>query len=156
MPFAFRRSRLAARITTPPPVASTMSVRSHELGERRFLAIAEDRLALDLEDRRDRDAEPPLELGVGVDEGVPSRRASCAPERRLARAGQSDQKQIAAMQVAPQHCSGFADRERRADVVTPEPAATTQRPWIPAYAGMTRLSPIAARLRLLLSDSRVT
>jgi hypothetical protein len=28
--------------------------------------------------------------------------------------------------------------------------------WIPAFAGMTRLFPIAATLRVLLSDIRVT
>jgi hypothetical protein len=30
------------------------------------------------------------------------------------------------------------------------------RLWIPAYAGMTRLFPIAATLRVLLLDIRVT
>jgi hypothetical protein len=31
----------------------------------------------------------------------------------------------------------------------------SQSHWIPAFAGMTRLYPIAATLRVLLSDSRV-
>ena len=58
----------AGRRTAPPPVASTTSVSRVELVDHRFLAIAESDLALDLEDRRNRHAEPCLELVIGVDE----------------------------------------------------------------------------------------
>ena len=118
------RSRLAGRSTTPPPVASTMSVRSDELGEHRLLAVAEARLALDLEDRRDRHAEPLLELVVGVDERLAQPARELPAERRLARAGQADQKQIAPMQlhrgiVVEIDCAGRARRARRARSTAP-------------------------------------
>ena len=71
----------------------------HELGQRRLFAIAEDRLTLDLEDHRDRDAEPALELRVGVDECEPEPSRERAPECRLAGARQSHEKEVAAMQL---------------------------------------------------------
>src|SRR6266567_127034 len=41
---------------------------------------------------------------------------------------------------------------RRVEVPARPVAAATPPTWIPAFAGMTKLFPIAARLRLLLSD----
>ena len=76
-----------------------MPVRSDEHGERRLLAIAEARLALDLENGRNGDAERALELAVGVDERLVEPAGELAAERGLARARKSDQKQIAPMQI---------------------------------------------------------
>jgi hypothetical protein len=69
-----------------------MQVRS---GEHHLLAVAEAALALDLEDGRDRHAEPLLELRIGVDESLAEASRKLAAERRLARARQAHQKQIA-------------------------------------------------------------
>ncbi len=72
-----------------------------ELGQHGLFAVAKARLALDLEDRRDRHSELALELGIGVDEGLGEAPRQLAPERRFARARQPDQKQIAPMQMHP-------------------------------------------------------
>ena len=70
-----------------------------ELDECRLLTVPEARFAFDLENRRDGNAEPALELRVGVDERLAEPPRELAAERGLARAGQSDQKQIAPMQM---------------------------------------------------------
>ena len=68
-----------------------------ELGDDRLFTIAEAGLALDLEDRRDADAQPRFELVVGVDETLVESLGERPPERGLSRAHQPDQKQIAPM-----------------------------------------------------------
>ena len=78
-----------------------MSDRVGDLGQHGLFAIAKARFALDLEDRRNRHAELALELGVGVDERLGEAPRELASERRLARARQPDQKQIAPMQMHP-------------------------------------------------------
>ena len=90
---------MAARITTPPPVASTMPVRCDERGERGFLAIAEARFAFDLENGRNGDAERALELAVGIDESLVEPARELPAERGFARARKTHQKQIAPMQM---------------------------------------------------------
>ena len=89
------------------PDDDTAAGREHDVGERRqlgehrFFAVAKARFALDLENRRDRHAELALELGIGVDERLVEPPRELAAERRFARARQSDQKEIAPMQMHP-------------------------------------------------------
>ncbi len=99
MPPCLSRSRFAGRSTTPPPVETTTLLCSDEIGQDGFLAVAEAGLAFDLEDDRDGDAEPALELDVGIVERLVQPLGQLAPERRLAAAGHADQKQIAPMQM---------------------------------------------------------
>ena len=73
--------------------------RVDELGERGLLAIAEGGLALDLEDGRDGHAERALQLVVGVDEALVEPAGELPPERGFARAHESDEKQIARVQL---------------------------------------------------------
>ena len=68
-----------------------------QLVDQRFLAVAERLLALDLEDRRDGDAEPALELDVGVEERQVQAARDLAAERGLAGAHETDEKEIAPM-----------------------------------------------------------
>jgi hypothetical protein len=70
-----------------------------EICERRLLAIAKRRLALDFEDRRDCDAEPLLELGVRIDEHEAQAAGEHAAERGFAGARKSDQIEIAALEL---------------------------------------------------------
>ncbi len=69
-----------------------------QLREGGLLAVAEARLALDFEDRRDGDAELVLQLVVGIDEALVQAARQLAAERGLARARKPDQKQIAPVQ----------------------------------------------------------
>ena len=79
----------------------------------RLLAVAESGLALDLEYRRDGDAEPCLELGVGVDEALVEPARELAAERGLARARQADEKEIAPVQRHRGKLNGTGDGDRR-------------------------------------------
>ncbi len=71
----------------------------HELGENRVLAIAKPGFAFELEDDGNRDAEPPLQLDVGVVEGLVEAPREQSPERRLAASRHAHQKQVAPMQM---------------------------------------------------------
>jgi hypothetical protein len=66
-----------------------------ELVDQRFLAVAERLLALDLEDGRDRHAEPLLQLDVRVVEGKLQPARDLAAERGLAGAHEADEEEIA-------------------------------------------------------------
>jgi hypothetical protein len=58
----------------------------------RFFAIAKSGLAFDLEYRRDRHAEPSLELVIRVDKALRESPRELAPERRFAGPHEADQK----------------------------------------------------------------
>src|SRR6185437_2474433 len=72
--------------------------KARQLVDHRLLAIAKARLAFDLENRRNGDAEPRLELVVGVDETLVETTRELPPERGLARAHESHEKKIAPVQ----------------------------------------------------------
>ena len=93
-PLASGSARLPSRVTAPPPVASTMFRRSVSSAISASSRSRNDVLALDLEDRRDGDAEPALELDVGVEERQVQATRDLAPERRLAGAHEADRKRL--------------------------------------------------------------
>ena len=76
----------------------TAAGREHDVGHLRevlndrLFAIAKSGLAFDLEDRRDRHAEPSLELVIGVDKSLRKSPCELAPERRFAGPHEADQK----------------------------------------------------------------
>src|SRR6185312_11543707 len=76
----------------------------HDVGQLReirdhgFLAITKARLALDLEDGRNRHAESRLELVIGVDEALAEAPRDLPPEGRLAGAHETDEEEVAAVQ----------------------------------------------------------
>ena len=73
----------------------------HQVGDHRLLAVAKRDLALDLEDRGDRHAQASLELMVGIDVALAQAARELPPERRLARAHETDEIEVAAMQLHP-------------------------------------------------------
>src|SRR5690242_6192629 len=72
--------------------------------ERLLLAVAEDRLALDLEDRRNGHAEALFELMIGIDERLAQVAREDAAKCRLAASGHADEEEIAATQQHRRDC----------------------------------------------------
>src|SRR5438105_602943 len=106
----------AVRWTQHDPAAGGKHdiVLDDEVGEDGCFAVAKAWFALQLEDDRNRYAEPAFELDVGVEEWLVQAPGEQAAERRLAAARHAHQKKIAPMQMhrGIVHCSVTTIRAR--------------------------------------------